>query len=134
MGRKHKIVMARTSNLPTTKVDPIVAFLGKLITQLVHIDEDQDNKVEGAEILKFAQNVGFDAFATFKDFSAQEFLAQLKDLDEEERKKEIEIFAQDFVLRNQEAEWLLEDWLRFLEQGIILVQRSKTVFSKPKAA
>lgn len=118
------------SNLPTTKVDPVVSFIGRLITALLHIDEDQDNKVEGMEILQFAQTVGFDAFATFRDFTLPDFIAQLRDLDATERKEAIELFAADFKARNQEMEWLIEDWLRYLENGAVLVERSKTLLKK----
>lgn len=116
--------------LPTTQVDPIVGFVARTITDVVRIDDDQDGRVEGAEILSFSWKRSQDAFATFRGWNLKEFRAQFGDLDEGERKAQIEIFAKAFDLRNDDAEFLIEDWLRWMEQGATLIGRTRRVMQK----
>lgn len=114
-------------------VDPVVAFLGRTINRIVTIDEDQDGDIEGMEILSFAQKVGFDGFAIFQGFRFKEFWAQVKDVDAAERGKLINRFAETFNIPNDQAEFLLEDWLRHLDATAHLVDRTRKVLGRTKA-
>lgn len=115
-------------------VDPVMAFLARFITRLVTIDGNQNGRVEGMEILQFAQQVGFDAFGVFQGFRFPEFWEQLKNADKAERAKLIDTFAKEFDLPNDEVEWLIEDWLRFLDQGAHMVTRTQKLLRKKEDA
>lgn len=126
-------VTVGTGDLGIELVDPVVAFLGRTINRIVTIDEDKDGDIEGMEILSFAQKVGFDGFAIFQGFRFKEFWAQVKDVDEAERGKLINKFAETFNIPNDEAEFLVEDWLRHLDTTAHLVNRTRKVFGRHNA-
>jgi hypothetical protein len=118
------------AQLGTDQIDPVVGFVARTITRSAQIDADGDKKIEGLEILDYAQKTGFDGFATFRGFSIKEFRAQLADLDATERDKQIDLFAKDFKLSNTEAEMLVEDWVRYLDQGAFLIERTRRLVKK----
>ena len=118
------------SEVGIESVNPIVRFLARTINRVVRIDEDQDGDVEGGEILKTVQNVGFDAFATFRGFSWPEFKLQTSDVDAVERQQLVEAFAQEFDLPNDQAEYLIEDYLEWLNRGSVLIERTRKLTQK----
>jgi hypothetical protein len=135
MATKTLVFVPKTvAELGIQAVSPVVAFTGRLVTTVVNIDEDGDGKVEGSEILKAAQNIGFDAFAVFRGFNLGEVKAELKDLDPTERQQLIDVFAKEFDLSNDEAEYLIEDWIEWLNRGTVLISRTRAMTKKEVAA
>jgi hypothetical protein len=128
--------MAKQTNLPITRVTPVTSFLAEAVSALIQIDGNRDGAISLAEALNALQIIGLRAVTTFVGFDMKEFRAQLGDLDPVERKQLIETFAAKFTLSNVEAEILVEDWLRWLEQGITNIERTKRLIaaSRPIAA
>lgn len=125
-----KVTVTNTSNLGITSVSPVVKFTGRLISQVVDLDENKNGDLEGAEILRAVQNVGFDAFAVFRGFNLADFKAQVADLDDAERKVLINEFKEVFDLQNDDVEFLVEDVIEWLERGATLVARLRKTFKK----
>lgn len=115
------------------QVAPIVAFAARTISDIAFIDEDQDKRIEGNEILSFGWKRSQDAFAVFRDWNWSQFQKEIKDLDPAERDVLIEGFAKDFKLRKIEAEILLEDTLRWINDGANLVGRIRKVMTEQPA-
>jgi len=115
------------------QASPVIAFAARTVTDIAFIDEDQDGRVEGNEILSFGWKRSQDAFALFREWDWSLFQKELKDLDAAERDSLIETFAADFKLRKLEAEILLEDMLRWLNDGANLVGRIKKVMKAEPA-
>lgn len=123
-------ITEKVKQLGIDMVNPVMGFLARLIPRIVYIDEDKDGKVEGGEILNTGYKLAFDAFGTFNGWSWNDFIAQLRDADPEERKELIQTFATEFELSNDVAEILIEDWMRHLDQTATLVIRTKKFFTK----
>lgn len=121
-------------NLPITRVTPVTSFLAEAVSALINIDADKNGAVSLAEALNSLQIIALRAVTTFVGFDMAEFRAQLKDIDPQERKDLVETFAAKFKLPNVEAEILVEDWLRWLEQGITNIERTKRLISAKRAA
>lgn len=126
----------QNQNLPITRVTPVTSFLAEAVSALIQIDGNRDGAISLAEALNALQIIGLRAVTTFVGFDMKEFRAQLADLDPVERKQLIETFAGKFTLPNVEAEILVEDWLRWLENGIANIERTKRLIaaSRPIAA
>lgn len=126
--------MAKTNlGLPITRVKPVAAFLGQLITKMTTLDSNKDGKVQFLEIINALQVLGFEAFNSFYGFSFSEFKLQLRDLDDAERQEILNAFKEKFQLTNLEAELLLEAWVDWAVQGITLIERTKAVFARTEA-
>jgi len=115
---------------PITMVDPVVGFVGRTITDIIFVDEDQDERVEGSELLIFGQKRVMDAFATFQGFKINEFRAQLGDVDAQELDQLVETFRTHYKTSRFEAEILVEDWLQWVANGAKLVDRTKKLGKK----
>lgn len=128
--------MAKQTNLPITRVTPVTSFLAEAVSALIQIDGNRDGAISLAEALNALQIIGLRAVTTFVGFDMKEFRAQIADIDPAERLQLIETFAAKFTLSNVEAEILVEDWLRWLEQGITNIERTKRLIaaSRPIAA
>lgn len=124
--------MAKQS-LPITRVTPVTSFLAEVVSALIGIDTDKNGAVSLAEALNSLQIIGLRAVTTFVGFNLAEFRDQIKDIDPQERRQLIEAFSQKFTLSNVEAEILVEDWLRWLEQGISNVERTKRLIAAKAA-
>jgi hypothetical protein len=107
------------------------AFLGKVVTAVSTIDANRDGKITALEVLNKLQVIAFEAFVTLPGMSLKTALAELRDANNDERQQLLLAFAEKFQLNNVEAEWLLEDWLFWLEEGITLAARTKRLFAKP---
>jgi hypothetical protein len=105
-------------------------FIGKVVTAVSTIDANQDGKITALEILNKLQVIAFDAFVTLPGMSVKRAIAELRDANNEERQQLLLAFAEKFQLNNVEAEWLLEDWLFWLEEGFTLYTRTKEMFTK----
>lgn len=123
-------------NLPITRVTPVTHFLAETVSALINIDTDRNGAISIAEALNAIQIIGLRAVTTFVGFNMSEFREQLKDIDPQERKQLIDAFASKFTLGNLEAEILVEDWLRWVEQGVTNIERTKRLIatSRPKLA
>ncbi len=117
-------------NLPINRVKPVAAFVGQLISKLTTLDANKDGKIQFLEIMSALQVVGFEAFQSFYGFSMNEFKAQLRDIDPQERGELLAAFKEKFVLSDLEAELLLEAWIDWAVQGISLIERTKMIFGK----
>jgi acetylglutamate kinase len=120
----------RNSNLPITRVTPVTHLLAEAVSALINIDADKNGAVSLAEALNALQIIGLRAVTTFVGFDMKDFKDQLRDIDAQERKQLIEAFASKFTLSNLEAEILVEDWLRWLEQGVTNIERTKRIIAK----
>jgi hypothetical protein len=126
--------MATKSNLPITRVTPVTHFLAEMVSALIGIDSDKNGAISLAEALNALQIIGLRAVTTFVGFDMKEFKEQLRDIDPQERKQLVDAFAAKFTLGNLEAEILVEDWLRWLEQGITNIERTKRLLAVKAAA
>lgn len=108
----------------------LAGFLGKIVTAVSTIDANRDGKITALEILNKLQVIAFDAFVTLPGISVKKAIAELRDANNEERQQLLLAFAEKFQLNNVEAEWLLEDWIFWLEQGYTLYVRTKQMFAK----
>lgn len=118
--------------LPITQVKPVTAFIGKLVTNSIAIDQNKDGVIQMMEWLNLLQVTVLDVFRQFAGFSFAEFKAQLRDIDPNERKELIATFKEVFVLSDTEAELLLEMWLDWLEQGVSLFERTRNFLQSRK--
>jgi hypothetical protein len=131
LPKKANVIQA-VKGLGVDLVDPVVSFIARLIPRVVYIDEDGDGKIEGGEIMNFAYKAGFDAFGTFRNFSWKDFAKQVKDADQEERAILISNFKEEFDLTDNEAEFLIEDWIAHLDRTAVLVSRTRALLSRNK--
>ncbi len=116
--------------LGVDQVDPIVGFVARTISDVTTIDKDADGRIENHEILQLGWSRSQDAFGTFRNWGWKEFVEQLRDLDSEERQAQVQLFAKEFDLRNDEVEFLFEDWMRWLDLGASLVGRTRKLLKK----
>jgi acetylglutamate kinase len=123
----------RNSNLPITRVTPVTHLLAESVSALINIDADKNGAVSLAEALNALQIIGLRAVTTFVGFDMKDFKDQLRDIDAQERKQLIEAFASKFTLPNLEAEILVEDWLRWVEQGVTNIERTKRIIAQKAA-
>lgn len=117
-------------------VNRVSAFIGMLITSIFTLDANHDSKVTWIEVFNKIQVIGLKALVTFPGFDLAEFkqgLAELK-TDSSARKQLIDSFAEQFELSNREAEYLLEDFLRWLEQGVTLYNRLQAIEASKNVA
>lgn len=119
----------------TNPASPVAGFVGELITGLATLDANRDKKITWLEMINKVQLIGFKALSTFSGFDLAEFKEGIAELyqNTSARKELIEAFIQTFELTNREAEYLLEDFLRWLEQGVTLYNRLQAL-NKAKAA
>ena len=103
---------------------PVAQFVGELVTAIASMDANQDGQISWLEILNKVQVIGFKAISTFTNTDLTMLKKELADLDNEELKQLIEAFADKFKLSKQEAEWLIEDWLRHIADTAKLVGRT----------
>lgn len=141
MATKKTILAAQTepasralaSEIPTSEhldIDQakiVSGFLGQLVTAVVNIDGNNDGKISWVEILNKVQVIGLSALATFPTVNLRVALAQLKDADAGERDTLIATFSEKFDLSNDQAEWVIEDWIKWLEDGFTLFKRTKAL-------
>lgn len=121
------------TKLGIDQVNPVVAFAARTVSDIAFIDEDQDDRIEGNEILSFSWKRSQDAFAVFRGYDWKQFKKELGDLDQGEREVLIETFAKDFKLRKVEAEILIEDTLQWLNYGANLVGRIRKIMKEQPA-
>lgn len=138
MATKHTIIAARTqpeikaglSEEPTElgidQAKIVTGFLAQLVSAVANIDGNKDGKISWIEILNKVQVIGLSALATFPQVNLRTALAQLKDVDSGERDILMATFSEKFDLTNDQAEWLIEDWIKWLEEGFTLFKRTKT--------
>ncbi|HMP13447.1 MAG TPA: hypothetical protein PKD70_06190 [Saprospiraceae bacterium] len=126
--------MAKQTNLPIDRVKPVVRFFARFISNLLQIDSNKDGRIQWLEALNMIQVTAFDAFKEFVGFNFAEFKAQLKDIDQTERRVLIDAFKENFRLSEIEAELLLETWLDLLEHGVTLYERTARYLETRKNA
>lgn len=139
MATKKTILEARTQpvqpapQIPTSEdldIDQakiVTGFLGQLIGAVASIDGNGDGKISWVEILNKVQIIGLSALATFPNVNLRVALAQLKAADAQERQQLVAAFAEKFDLANDAAEWLIEDWIFWLEEGFSLFKRTQAM-------
>lgn len=108
----------------------VAQMLGKLITTLLGIDANQDGKIVWTETLNATQTIVMMALVNIPGFDLQEFKENLRELKENPsaRNELIEIFAKEFDLNNDVVEYLIEDTIHYLEDGLTLSERWIKVF------
>lgn len=106
----------------------VSGFLGQLVTAVANIDSNGDGKISWVEILNKVQVIGLSALAIFPNVNLRVALAQLKDADAGERDQLIGAFSEKFDLSNDQAEWIIEDWINWLEDGFTLFKRTQATF------
>lgn len=116
-----------SENLDIDQAKIVSGFLGQLITAVVNIDGNGDGKISWIEILNKVQVIGLNALAIFPTINLRVALAQLKDADAQEREQLIAAFSEKFDLTNDAAEWLIEDWIFWLEEGFTLFKRTQAM-------
>jgi len=104
--------------------------VGEFVSHIASIDDNQDGKITMAEILNKVQILGLKLITVFSTLKIRVAIAQLKDADSAEFALVREAFAKKFDLRNDEAEFLIEDWIAHLEQSIRLFSRTKTILTR----
>lgn len=111
----------------------VAQLLGKFITTLLGIDANNDGKIVWVETLNATQTIVMSVLVNYPGFDVEEFKMQLAALKDNpaEREALINTFADEFDLRNDVVEFLIEDTLRYLEDGFTLSERWSKVF-KPK--
>lgn len=116
-------------------VAPVAAFVGNLFTSLTTVDANKDGKISWIEGINKIQVIGLQALSTFSGFELTLFRQGLDDLrkDAEARKQMIEAFVEKFELSNREAEYLFEDFIRWLADGVTLFNRLQSL-NQSKAA
>jgi hypothetical protein len=125
--------MAKQTNLPIDRVKPVVRFFARFISNLLQIDSNKDGRIQWLEALNMIQVTAFDIFKEFVGFNFQEFKAQMRDIDPEERKVLIEVLKDNFRLSDIEAELLLESWLDWLEHGVTMYERTARYLRERRA-
>ena len=142
MSTKKTILAARQAVVDSTMQLPannelgidnakvVSGFLGQLVSAVANVDANKDGKISLLEILAKAQVIAFAAISQLSGISLKAALAELKDLNSDERQRLIANFASTFELANRDAEWLVEDWLFWLEEGFSLFGRTKAMWKK----
>lgn len=140
MATKRTILAAQTepgnedpgfptnNNLDIDQAKIVSGFLGQLVTAVANIDGNGDGKISWIEILNKVQVIGLSALSIFPNVNLRVALAQLKDADAGERDQLIAAFSEKFDLSNDQAEWIIEDWIKWLEDGFTLFKRTQATF------
>lgn len=116
-----------SENLDIDQAKIVSGFLGQLVSAVATIDGNGDGKITWLEILNKVQVIGLSALVTFPSINLRTALAQLKDADAQEREQLIAAFSEKFDLANDQAEWLIEDWIFWLEEGFSLFKRTQAM-------
>ena len=83
--------------------------LGRLLTKILRIDQNEDGVISQIEILNAVQVLIVEAMLIFGSF--EKVKAAFKELDEEELKSLVKGYADAFDLDNDRLEVLIERWM-----------------------
>jgi hypothetical protein len=104
------------------------AFVGEAITSFINADTNRDGKLQGSEIAATALAVLIAGVRVFDTFD--EAIAELRNNGSPARVALIAGLKAKFDLRDDELEFLIEDTIAYVEEGVALVERWVT-FRQP---
>ena len=129
-SKTHKMekIISRSEIESATK---IAEAFGNLVTATTNIDTNKDGKLQTNEVLTYAGNLSLLVIQNYGYFPAG--LKEIGQANGEQRAALIAAFATKFDLTNDEAEFVIEDWLNYLNAGSLLVRRTALAFGKKRA-
>jgi len=105
--------------------------IGKVTTNVIYIDSNRDGKISRTEILSFITAIALEGIQSFDDIPAA--IEELKTEGSAARTAFVEGIKKEFDLINDTVEFLIEDWLEWLEKGITLGERTGKVLRPQNA-
>ena len=99
--------------------------IGKLTTGAINLDSNRDGKISTAEIIGFGTTVLVQALGNFQNIP--EAIRELRKEGSAARVAFLEGLKNEFDLENDAAEFIIEDWLDWIEKGITLGERTAKV-------
>lgn len=105
-------------------VSPIVKFIGLLLTSIFQLDGNQDGHISWLEIINKLQLLGIELYGTVQGISWAKIQSELSDADAGEIQQLIADFSEAHDLRDEELEAIIENWLHWLGEGGILLERT----------
>lgn len=105
---------------------PTIRTLAQLITTATNIDSNKDGKIDTAEMLSIVQIFVMKVISVYGSIS--EAVNELKDVDSEERTILVKVFNEEFDLKNDVVEELIEEWLVVIDQLITLGSKTSAHF------
>lgn len=110
-------------SLGIENLKPTIKMLAQLITLSANLDSNKDGQIDTAELLGIVQIFVMKLITIYG--SIGEAVKELKDVDSTERTEIIKIFNEEFKLKNEVLEEIIEEWLLITDQLINL--GSKTI-------
>lgn len=110
----------------------LTSGLGRAISAFVDIDSNKDGKVSNGEWFAAGQAVFTIVLTNFS--SAGVGLQQIKNPTPALRQALAEAFQEGFDIQNNEAEFLVEDFVLWANQGVRLVERAIALRKSKNAA
>lgn len=115
-------------SLGIEKLKPTIKVLAQLISSVSSADANQDGKIDAAETFSIVQVFVMKLISVYGSLSGA--LAELKDLDAQERKELITAFNEAFDLTDDVVEELIEEWLVTIDQVATLGAKTLEHFKK----
>ena len=109
---------------------PLARDIGELLTQLINIDANHDDKITAMEAFAIVQLVTVKIVTRFNTF--KDAFDELKDADGFERNDLITELAATFKMENETAEKLIEAWLYWINEVSELIANTVSILKTEK--
>jgi hypothetical protein len=110
------------------KLKPAVKHLAQLISSSTQIDVNGNGKIDTAEIFGIVQVLVFKVISIYG--TLPDALNELKNVDSAERTELIKLFNEEFDLKNDVVESILEEWFLLIDQAVTLSVKTASHFKK----